>query len=134
MESGPPEQTQGPKVPARVLDAAAEAYYSRAAASADAARGRAQTAFSMASVIAGALGAAGALGHIGDAAAAVQIAGTLAFAAWLGTAWLLLRAAVGEYVPPDMAQLGERGSGVSFVQEDRGFVDRILRAFVTNAM
>jgi hypothetical protein len=88
------------RLPDEAIKAIAEAYYERAAQGADAARERAQTAFTMASAIAAALAAAGIFGNIDRETRTVQILGFLAFAGWLLTALLLLHAAVGEYLAP----------------------------------
>jgi hypothetical protein len=93
----PTEAARPGDVPGEAVQAAAAAYYTRAAGQADAARQRAQTAFTMSSAIAAALAAGGALTHISAQPRAVQILGFCAFAAWLVTAGLLLWAAVGEY-------------------------------------
>jgi hypothetical protein len=92
------------RLPEEAVKAVAEAYYSRAAAGADAARERAQTAFTMTSAIAAALAAAGIFGDITEKTRSVQILGFAAFISWLVTSLLLLYAAVGEFWHPEEAE------------------------------
>lgn len=120
----PPEKP-GP-IPREAIQAAAAAYYTRAASLADAARQRAQTAFTMASAIAAALAAGGAFANIGKEPTHVQVVGFCAFAAWLATAFLLLRAAVSEHTSDN----APKADGKDLVERDGLLLARGDAAFI----
>lgn len=101
----------------------AKAYYPRAVAAADAARGRAQAGYTIASAVAAALVAAGIFGGFDEFATAVQVLGVSALASWLGAAFAFIRA-VSERRPSP----GEREDPTS-PQEHRGAL-----AFVVDVM
>lgn len=77
-------------IPAQVRDAVVDAYYPRALAAPDAARARAQSAYTIASAIAAGLIAAGAFADFGSRPGLVQVLGFASLGGWLAAAALFM--------------------------------------------
>lgn len=84
--------SSGRKYADDAVGAIANAYYPREIASADAARGRAQSAYAIASAIAALLLGAGLLVNLADSPVVVRLLGSVALVAWVGSAFLYLQA------------------------------------------
>src|SRR5437588_326206 len=91
-EQGGPRDAAQPvnKIDDKVVDATLNAYYPALIASADAARARAQVAYTIASATAAALVAAGVLTNIAAAPFWVRLLGTASLIAWITVAALFM--------------------------------------------
>jgi hypothetical protein len=107
-----------PEIAPAARDAVIEAYYPTALQAAEAARNRAQSAYTIASAVAAAIVAGGIFGDIGDQPVGVQVLGVVTLAAWLLAAILFIQAITGSVEAPESGE-----------QED---VDAFVRAAVNN--
>lgn len=102
-----------PQVDDRVADEVVKAYYPTVVSSGDAARTRAQTAYTIASAVATAIIAAGIFGGIEDQSTGVKVLAVMALVAWLVAAGLFMFAVAGQVTPPNS---GEEPDGSAFVR------------------
>jgi len=100
-------------------DEVVKAYYPAIVSAGDAARTRAQTAYTIASAVATAIVAAGIFGDIAQRPTFVKVLGALALAAWLLTAGLFMHAVAGRIDP--------------VVDGEQLDVSAFVRAVITNA-
>ena len=84
-------------VPAEVDEIVQSTYYSSAFGMAEAVRNRAQTGFSLVTLISAALAATGLTTGFAQESTGVQVVGYVAFCLWLATGALMLWAAIGEF-------------------------------------
>jgi hypothetical protein len=99
-----------------VVESIVNAYYPRELAAVDAARVRAQSAYSVSSALVALLIGAGLLASFDERSSVIQVLGAVALALWLLAACLYLRAVASPIAPYD------RG----LASEDSAFVDTVL--------
>lgn len=98
-DSAPPS-AQSENYAKSAVDAIVGAYYPRQVSAVDAARSRAQSAYTVSSALATVLLGAGLLTALGERPLIVRGLGSIAIAAWLGAAGLYLRAVASPVTPP----------------------------------
>jgi hypothetical protein len=128
----------GKKYPARVVDAVSQAFYSRATASPDTARARAQSAYGIASAVAGGLVGGALIAHLSSFSRPVQVLGIAALASWLAAMSLYVHAVAFPVVWPSGPDPEGQDAFIDEVVEravhERKHIDqRQLRANITAA-